>query len=121
MKRLSIALLFAISFMVVNAMTLKQAIVWRVIYTWDVSIKSLDIIPVEASFEKNVLTLHVVQEEPEVITIKVKDSLGNIIFQDEVNCTEEDSYKFDMNGCSKGVYQVVVSSKYMIVEGDFCL
>ena len=121
MKKLVLTLLFIISFMAAHAMTLKYLIVWKEIYSWDKSVKSLQVIPIEGSLEGNTLTLQMVEKNSEVFNIKVKNSTGNIVFQNEVLLSPKDCYKLDMNGYSKGIYQITVSNKDLVIEGDFSL
>lgn len=87
---------------------------------WSRATRSLVLIPIDASIEDNShIIIKFLEHESQPITFQIKDSRGNIIFQDMVIPNEQENYKIDLNGLKQDQYELFYLNERITISGKF--
>lgn len=87
---------------------------------WSRATRSLVLIPIDASIEDNShIIIKFFEHESQPITFQIKDSRGNIIFQDMVIPNEQENYKIDLNGFKQDQYELFYLNERITISGKF--
>lgn len=97
-----------------------RKIVFKVINLWDRE-RIPHFMPIDAEVENSNLFIRFHGNEMGAVCVKVTDSHGNIMCQDEIPVTSKESYRLELQSFPKGNYKLIVSDEKIEIGGDFDL
>lgn len=113
-------LLIAFASTIVSANTLTKRKVQM--GTWRNSTRAPVSMPIDVFIEENnSILIKFIKYERQPITLQIRDTHGNIIFQDLAISSEGKNYKIDLNGFKKGKYELFYLSEQIVISGEFRL
>lgn len=120
MRKLSIVLLLiGIAFMTIEANNQSTARIRRLVFKRWNKHKQLPLpIPIEATLEENSIEVLFLENVDHQVTFQVRDSQGNILFQDMVIPTEQEIYKIELEGFKTGHYELFYIEEDMTLVGE---
>lgn len=97
-----------------------RKIVFKVINLWDRE-RAPHFMSIDVEVENSNLFIRFHNNEMGAVCVKVIDSHGNIMYQDEVPVTSKESYRLELQSLPKGNYKLIVSDENIEISGDFDL
>lgn len=97
-----------------------RKIVFKVINLWDRE-RAPHFMPIDAEVENSSLFIRFHDNEMGAVCVKVTDSHGNTMYQDEISVISKESYRLELQSLPKGNYKLIVSDENIEIGGDFDL
>lgn len=121
MRKLSITLvLIAISFMTIEANISRHEGGRRIEFKrWKHKQKTQIPTPIEATVENSNIEVQFFVSQDYPVTIQVKDSQGNIVFQEIAIPNEQENYQIKLDDLKSGQYELLYLDEDKEFIGDF--
>ncbi len=110
--------LIALTFISVSAATLaKHKMQLKV---WNRSTRAPFPMPIDATIEdNNCIMIRFLEPESQTVTLQIRDSNGNIVYQDMKISDEGEVYNINLNGFKKGQYELFYMNDHFKISGEF--
>lgn len=121
MRKLSFTLvLIAISFMTIEASISRHEGGRSIDFKkWNRHSKNIIPIPIEATIEDNNIEVQFFVSQDYPVTFQVKDSQGNIVFQEMAVPNEQESYQIKLDDLKTGQYELLYLDEDKEFIGEF--
>ena len=76
--------------------------------------------PIDATIEdNNCIMIRFLEPESQTVTLQIRDSNGNIVYQDMKISDEGEVYNINLNGFKKGQYELFYMNDHFKISGEF--